>query len=157
MTPEDWERAKDILDAALELPAEERSAYVAAAASGDAALRREVESLIAANEGDWELFDASRADWAPVFEPPEAPRRRIGERIGAYEILQEIGHGGMGQVYLARRADDEFQKKVAIKLVRSGMASLDALQRFRNERQISAALDHPGIARLIDGGTTEQG
>ena len=157
MNPEDWERAKDILDAALELPAAERSAYVAAATGGDAALAREVESLLAANEGDWELFDASRAGWAPPFEPPEPARRRIGERIGAWEILEEIGHGGMGQVYLARRADDEFQKKVAIKLVRSGMASAEVLQRFRNERQISAALEHPGIARLIDGGTTERG
>jgi eukaryotic-like serine/threonine-protein kinase len=157
VTHEDWERAKGILDAALELPAVERSAFVAAAAGGDAALAREVESLLAANEGDWKLFDASRTGWAAAFEPPEPPRRRIGERIGAWEILEEIGHGGMGQVYLARRADDEFQKKVAIKLVRSGMASAEVLQRFRNERQISAALEHPGIARLIDGGTTARG
>ena len=158
MTPAQWERAKEILDAALELPAEERDAYVAAAASGDADLRREVESLLAANEGDWKLFDDAPGDgWAPVFELPEPPRRRLGERIGAYAILEEIGHGGMGQVYLARRADDEFQKNVAIKLVRSGMASAEVLQRFRNERQIAAALEHPGIARLIDGGTTERG
>ena len=157
MTPEDWERAKDILDAALELSAVERPVYVAAATAGDAALAREVESLLEADEGDWKLFDSSRAGWVPAFEPPEPAVRRLGERIGAYEILEEIGHGGMGEVYLARRADDEFQKKVAVKLVRSGMASAEVLQRFRNERQISAALEHPGIARLIDGGTTERG
>ena len=86
-----------------------------------------------------------------------APRSRVGDRIGAYEILSELGHGGMGMVYLAGRADDEFQKKVAIKLMRPGTASEDALRRFRSERQIAASLDHPNIARLLDGGTTEAG
>src|SRR5262249_56400057 len=73
----------------------------------------------------------------------------------AYELLRELGHGGMGQVYLARRADDAFQKNVAIKLIRPGMAGEETLARFRTERQISAALEHPNIARLLDGGTTD--
>ena len=82
---------------------------------------------------------------------------RIGDRVGAYELLSELGQGGMGMVYLARRADDQFQKKVAIKLIRPGMASEFSLQRFRSERQISASLEHPNIARLFDGGATAHG
>lgn len=81
----------------------------------------------------------------------------VGRRIGPYRVIREIGHGGMGTVYLAVRADDQFQKRAAIKLVRRGMDTDDILQRFRNERQILANLDHPNIARLLDGGTTVEG
>ena len=81
----------------------------------------------------------------------------VGLRVGAYELVREIGRGGMGSVYLATRADSEFRKRVAIKLIRHGMESPFAIRRFRNERQILATLEHPNIARLIDGGTTEKG
>src|SRR6185369_2543892 len=80
-----------------------------------------------------------------------------GHRIGQYEVIREIGRGGMGAVYLAARADDQYKKHVAIKLIKRGMDSEDILQRFRNERQILASLDHPNIARLLDGGTTDDG
>jgi len=82
---------------------------------------------------------------------------RIGEKIGPYRIKRLIGQGGMSTVYLATRADDEFQKRVALKLVKRGMDTDDILRRFRNERQILASLDHPNIARLMDGGTTPDG
>ena len=82
---------------------------------------------------------------------------RAGGRIGAYLILEEIGRGGMGEVYRAVRADGEFTKEVAIKLVQGGFDSASIRERFRNERQILAGLDHPNIARLLDGGTTENG
>ena len=81
----------------------------------------------------------------------------IGRRLGAYRIEREIGRGGMGAVYEAIRVDNEFNKRVAIKLVKRGMDTDFILRRFRNERQILAALDHPHIARLLDGGTTDDG
>src|SRR5205085_4199566 len=80
-----------------------------------------------------------------------------GRQFGAYQVIREIGRGGLGAVYLAARADDEYHKQVAIKLVRRGLDTEDILRRFRNERQILAQLDHPNIARLIDGGTTDDG
>ncbi|MGZ5004605.1 MAG: protein kinase domain-containing protein [Chthoniobacterales bacterium] len=80
-----------------------------------------------------------------------------GRQFGSYQIMREIGRGGLGAVYLAARADDEYRKQVAIKLVRRGLDTEDILRRFRNERQILAQLDHPNIARLIDGGTTDDG
>src|SRR5690349_20320789 len=81
----------------------------------------------------------------------------IGERVGAYRIAGELGRGGMGAVYLAERADSEFRRRVAVKVVKRGMDTDSILRRFRNERQILAALDHPNIAHLIDGGTTSDG
>lgn len=87
----------------------------------------------------------------------QAADRMIGRRIGPYRIVSEIGHGGMGTVYRAMRADDEFQIEVAIKVVRRGMDSQLVLERFRTERQILATLEHPFIGRLLDGGTTEEG
>jgi len=80
-----------------------------------------------------------------------------GTRLSAWRVLQEIGRGGMGAVYLATRDDDQFQKRVAIKVVKRGMDTGELLSRFRRERQILANLDHPYIARLIDGGSTPEG
>src|SRR5690606_26050499 len=80
-----------------------------------------------------------------------------GERIGAYRILRELGRGGMGAVYLAERADGQFERRVALKIVRGGFESAEMVRRFLDERQILARLEHPNIARLLDGGVTEQG
>ena len=151
--PGRWREAKRILDEALEQPTGARPAFIAEACGGDEDLRRDVASLAAAAEDEDNILDAP----VPVPFEDVPPRSRLGERIGAYELLSELGRGGMGVVYLARRADDEFQKKVAIKLVSGGLADDAALGRFRSERQISASLDHPHIARLLDGGTTEAG
>src|SRR5262249_8330477 len=82
---------------------------------------------------------------------------RVGRRIGAYNVLLEIGRGGMGEVYRANRADGHYEKEVAVKLVRGGYNTAVVLERFRHERQILASLDHPNIARLLDGGTTDDG
>ena len=155
MTPGQWRRVKAILDAALELPASERAAYLAEACGPDEDFRRRVAAFAEAAEGEDGMLDASNAVAAGA-EIPALPDRS-GERVGAYALLGEIGHGGMGVVYLARRADDEFQKKVAIKLMRPGFVSELDLRRFRSERQIAAAFDHPNIARLLDGGTTRRG
>jgi len=148
-----WREAKRILDEALEVPTGVRPAFIAAACCADEDLRRDVESLAAAAEDGDNILDTP----VPVAFADAPPRSRQGERIGPYELLSEIGRGGMGVVYLARRADDEFQRRVAIKLVSGSLADEVALGRFRSERQISASLDHPHIARLLDGGTTAAG
>jgi len=155
MTPDEWRRVKAILEGVLDQPAEARESYIASACAGDATLRAQVTALAVAAEGDGGMLDASNAVEAGA-EIPEAPSR-AGERVGAYELLAEIGRGGMGTVHLARRADDEFEKRVAIKLMRPGFASDLDLRRFKSERQISAGLDHPNIARLLDGGTNPEG
>ena len=82
---------------------------------------------------------------------------RIGERIGAYRLVRDLGSGGMGAAYLANRADAAYERAVAIKIVKRGMDTDAILRRFRHERQIVADLDHPNIARLVDGGTTGDG
>ena len=156
MTPEDWRRLKEILDEALALEREAREEFLAKACGGDARLLAEVRSLIASHEAPFPMLDAPLPPLsaAALYETagPQA-----GERIGPWELLEEIGHGGMGTVYLGRRADEAFEKKVAIKLVRGGMASESVLRRFRTERQILANLEHPHIARLIDGGAADDG
>jgi non-specific serine/threonine protein kinase/serine/threonine-protein kinase len=151
--PERWRLAKRLLEEALERPETERRAFIAQACGEDDGLRRDVQSLADAASGEETLLDTS----VPVPFEVLAPRSRVGDRFGAYAVLDELGRGGMGVVYLARRADDEFQRKVAIKLLPAGLADAPMLERFLAERQILATLDHPHIARLLDGGTTENG
>ncbi|HKD18434.1 MAG TPA: serine/threonine-protein kinase, partial [Thermoanaerobaculia bacterium] len=155
MTPEEWRRVKAILEDALEHPEDERHSYIDRACGEDLDLREHVRALARAAEGDGGMLDATDAVAAGA-EVPEPPGR-AGERVGAYALEAEIARGGMGVVYLARRADAEFQKKVAIKLMRPGLIGEADLRRFKSERQIAAALDHPNIARLLDGGTTAAG
>lgn len=154
MTPAEWSTVKEILSGALECPPVERSAFLEKACGRDPALRRRVDALIEADERAWSMLEAPAAASSSLaaLRLPVA-----GERVGAYELLSELGHGGMGVVFLARRADDQFEKKVAIKLARSGIAGDSLERRFRAERQIVAGLDHPNIARLLDGGSTPDG
>jgi len=84
----------------------------------------------------------------------ESPKPWIGRRLGVYELIEEIGSGGMGKVYLAFRADDAYRKRVAIKISRASIDGTEMIERFRQERQILASLQHPNIVRLLDGGTT---
>ncbi|HKF42345.1 MAG TPA: protein kinase [Thermoanaerobaculia bacterium] len=155
MTPEEWGAIKEILNRALDLPEAERASFLAEACAGDTELEGRVASLIEADERTWSLLEspAVAASSLAQAEPSMPP----GERIGAYEIVDEIGHGGMGVVYLARRADEEFDKRVAIKTARIGLSDESFRVRFRTERQIVAGLDHPNIARLLDGGTSADG
>src|SRR5918998_1283734 len=132
MTPERWKKVEEVFQAALDLPAGERQGFVAEVRAGGA--------------------DPATNPVTGGFVDPA-----LGRRIGAYRIAREIGRGGMGAVYLAERADSEFRRRVAIKLIKRGMDTDFILRRFRNERQILATLDHPYIARLLDGGTTEDG
>jgi len=158
LTPEDWRRVREILEQALELAPGRRSAYLQEACAGNAALRLEVETLIAADERAGAGFLAGNAaEVSPLLAPPEDPVSLTGSRIGPYQIVEEIGHGGMGTVYRAVRADDQYRKQVAIKVVRGGLGDEFRVHRFKAERQILANLDHANIARLLDGGATEDG
>jgi non-specific serine/threonine protein kinase/serine/threonine-protein kinase len=153
MTPEEWQEIKEIFQSAIERDKDQRAAFVAEACAGNIQLSTEVERLIALHEqaGDFIETPLGGLD----LDLLGAAREQAGRRIGAYELMREIGHGGMGAVYLAVRADQQYQKRVAIKLVNRGMDSEGILRRFRNERQILASLDHPNIAKLLDGGTTD--
>ncbi|HEX4946561.1 MAG TPA: serine/threonine-protein kinase [Blastocatellia bacterium] len=158
MSPERYRQVKALFQAVLDVESPVRATYLQEACGDDAELRQEVESLLASHDEAGEFIETPAAA-AVTLSYSDAPSASsaVGQRIGPYQILREIGHGGMGAVYLATRADDQYKKRVAIKLVRHGMGSDFIVRRFRHERQILASLDHPNIARLLDGGTTEDG
>jgi serine/threonine-protein kinase len=153
MSAEHWQRVRRLLEEARELPPTERGAFLTRVCGGDASLRAEVESLIAHGKESADLLDRP-ADGSTLAEPPSSPRV---ERVGPYRVVREVGRGGMGSVFLATRDDDEFKRQVALKLLHPGMVSEDIVRRFRNERQILAGIDHPHVAKLYDGGTTDDG
>ena len=155
MTPERWQKIDQLLDDVLELESGARAGFLDKACTADSQLRLEVESLLAASEQSGNFIESPFLSAADLKDDDSISL--AGQSLGSYRLLREIGSGGMGVVYLAVRADDEFKKQVAIKLVRPGPHNKDLLRRFRRERQILASLDHPNIARLYDGGTTEQG
>jgi serine/threonine protein kinase len=157
MNPEQWQRVKDVLDDALRLDAVQRPSYLDKIFATDPDLRPEVESLLRSHVLAQSSFLRDPALAVLPDLASTTPATRIGRRLGAYDILEEIGHGGMGEVYRAVRVDGEFDHQVAVKLVRGGFDSKFILERFRQERQILAGLDHPNIARLLDGGTTNDG
>jgi eukaryotic-like serine/threonine-protein kinase len=150
-----WKRVEAVLNEALELRPEDRSAYLDRACAGDPELRREVDSLLATVDKSLGFIEQPLHKVAKhLAEESEGP----GSRIQSYQLLRVIGEGGMGKVYLAARADDQFNQQVAIKLLQASFAQTTTmLLRFRGERQILADLDHPNIARLLDGGVTPSG
>jgi len=152
VNPEKWAQIKELFGSALEQQPGDRSAFLRNACGQDAELRSEIESLLASFDSNQSLG----AD-APPAGAATSAAAAAGQNIGHYRVIREIGSGGMGAVYLAVRADDEYNKRVAIKLVQAGIDTQEILNRFRHERQILAALDHPNIAKLLDGGTTAQG
>lgn len=157
MNPRRWQQIKASLHEALELTPELRRAYIDRITADDAELREELESLIAAHDGATDEFLNTPAAAAGAFGEVLGPDPWVGKHIGAYQLIEEVGSGGMGEVYRAVRADDAFQKQVAIKLIRTGQDSAFVVQRFRTERQIMASFEHPNIARLLDGGSTAEG
>ena len=172
MTPERWAKIEEIFQAALDCEPTLRAAFIAEKCGGEAELCREVKKLI-------ERYDTGN----PFLESPvwtdsvffqttlknqiassldkevadfEEDESLAGQLVGAYRLTEEIGRGGMGVVYAATR-DEDFQQKVAVKIVKRGMDTDFVLSRFRQERQVLAALSHPNVARLLDGGATEDG
>ena len=156
MDPKNWQKVRSVLELSLELPPEERAEFLDSACT-DEEIRREVDSLLAFEDNDDGALETPAIS-AVIADRKSVPVRSLsGLLIGKYRIEREIGAGGMGTVYLAHRADGEFDQRVAIKLISGGMDSEAILRRFLNERRILASLEHPNIARLIDGGTTEGG
>ncbi|MCP4657946.1 MAG: serine/threonine protein kinase [bacterium] len=151
MNPERWQRLKDVFAQANELDNPvRREAFLDEACAGDRELRREVDSLLAAAATTESLVDRPFVDLHAESETTPA-----GRRIGPYKVLREIGRGGLGIVYLAVRV--EFEQRVALKVIKRGMDTDEVVGRFHRERQILANLEHPAIARLLDGGSTEDG
>jgi serine/threonine protein kinase/tetratricopeptide (TPR) repeat protein/TolB-like protein len=153
LTPQRWQRIKEVFADAQERNPAERSSFLKEVCASDESLRSEVESLLAAAENE-AAGDASAAASAESSRLNDA---MIGRRIGAYKIIQRIGRGGMATVYLASRADEQYEKQVAFKILLPELGSEELLRRFRNERQTLAKLDHPNIVKLLDGGSTEEG
>ncbi|HVU45111.1 MAG TPA: protein kinase [Terracidiphilus sp.] len=158
MKPERWKQIRAVFEEAELLTLAERAQYLDRACAGDSELRIEVESLLhAQSQAGSEFMGRPVADLVSATDNETLISSRIGRTLGPYQIVAEIGHGGMGEVYRAVRIDGQFEQQVAIKLVRVGLGSPFIVQRFLHERQILATLNHPNIARLLDGGTTEDG
>lgn len=182
MTPNDWERAKELFEAALELDPSLRASFLAENCR-ESSLQQEVEKLLVNYQAAGSFLDSpamssgipksigpaevQMQEWAradlPSGQDPPTPRRAevedpmVGRCLGAYKLVWRVGEGGMAAVFLARRADDAYEKRVAIKVVQPGVDSRELLSRFRNERQTLADLDHPNIVKLLDGGSTSEG
>jgi serine/threonine protein kinase len=149
-------REDTIVDAALELPPEERAAYLDQACGNDAGLRQMVEGMLRA----YQRIDAPRA-FANVttrVDPRSAgpPVEQAGDRVGRYKLLQQIGEGGYGTVYMAEQ-EEPVRRRVALKVVKLGMDTKQVVARFEAERQALALMDHPNIAKVLDAGATETG
>jgi serine/threonine protein kinase/Tol biopolymer transport system component/tetratricopeptide (TPR) repeat protein len=157
VTAERWELVKNLFESALTVSVADRASFLHRQCADDEEVRREVASLLESLDESGRFLESPLISVKEVVDLPPSPPSLAGLRVGAYELVREIGRGGMGTVYLATRADNEFKKRVAIKLIRGGMESDSIIRRFRNERQILARLEHPNIARLLDGGTTADG
>jgi eukaryotic-like serine/threonine-protein kinase len=179
MTSDNWDRAKELFEAALELESSQRASFLAENC-GEESIRRQVEELLINYQEAGSFLDDPVLTPAPNA-PSEIPREEasrphpepeellatatsveaadpmVGRHLGDYKIVRRIGQGGMAAVFLAVRADDAYRKQVAIKLVQPGVDSGELLSRFRNERQTLAGLDHPNIVKLLDGGSTPEG
>src|SRR5580658_399728 len=156
MTPERWAQIRQIFDGALERSPKDRAAYLRVVCARDDAMRREVESLLESHADASGFLAKPAVDLGHTlhYSGEESGEYPAGFRAGPYQLEKRIGRGGMGSVWLASRPEGV---KVAVKLVKRGMDTSEILRRFRMERQVLASLDHPNIARLIDGGSTPEG
>ena len=158
--PDRWRVIEATFEAALQARTDERPDVLQRLCGDDVDLRREIDSLLAAHAASGGFLNTSAESFASPFlvaaaarEPADVP----GALVGRYRLVEEIGRGGMGRVWLAERADGQFDQRVALKLVKRGMDSDEILARFLRERQILARLEHPNIGRLLDGGVSEDG
>lgn len=159
-----WQKVETIVDQALEIDEERRNKFIEKKCGDDERLIGEVTTLLESifdSEGWLEEPGQYKKDFykeiSEDVELPSPARSLIGSEVGAYTVKEKIGEGGMGRVYLAERSDGTFDHKVAIKIVRNGLASGKNVRRFKREQQILAGFNHPGIARLYDGGVTGKG
>ena len=152
-----WKKAAGLFDHCLELPESQQADFLRRSCGGEGELREAVERLLRLDDTR-DVF----LDRGPVTAMEDALSERLAERwigrtLGAYQLAEPLGQGGMGQVFLAHRADQTFSKRVAVKIFAAGLVTDELVAGFRRERQILATLEHPNIARLIDGGSTEEG
>ncbi|MDR3385758.1 MAG: serine/threonine-protein kinase [Rudaea sp.] len=161
MDTQRWQRIAAIFDEAVEAPLHARAVLLEKLCDGDAEIRREVETLLAA-DASAATFDSgvdsarnlAAAEWVQGADDESV---QAGERVGPWQVLRELGRGGMGVVWLVERADGQFEQRAALKLIKRGMDSEAVIARFLRERQILARLEHPHIARLLDGGIAADG
>ncbi len=153
MTPDRWQKLKPVLEEALEMQMDARADFLRKVCNDELLL--EAQSLLNFEDKESDPFDQPAYDIVTGNGNPAAAKSVIGLQIGRYKVISELGSGGMGTVFLAERADGEFEQKVALKLIKNGLGSDTILRRFVSERQILASLNHPNIAHLIDGGTTD--
>ena len=149
-----WEQVKEIFSSALDIESGRRGAFVRDRCNGDDGLKAEVESWLASHAESEGFIDTPAFSADQLFSNGTPT---TGRKFGNYTIIREIGHGGMGAVYLAERNDGEFEQQVAIKIVRQTIVEKEIVNHFRRERQILASLNHPNIAKLFDGGVTDDG
>jgi serine/threonine protein kinase/Flp pilus assembly protein TadD len=157
-----WQQVQAVFQQVLDLTAAERGAFLDRACAGDPDLRREVEALLDADREADGFMVRPGVEYAAALarntgEPDPAADAMAGRRLGAWRLLEEIGRGGMGTVYLAERADGQYEHRVALKLLQLGLAGGESRRRFLQERQILARFRHPNIATLLDGGVTDDG
>jgi|GEM_PF-5853892 len=156
MSTERWPQIKKILESALEQSPDRRAEYVRRACQGDVELQREVEAYLRCDAVADEALPVT--GWRKAAPQQAAAQAVDLDRAGAYRILEKIGEGGTGIVYLAERDDGEYVQRVAVKVIKAAAPqSVDLVELFRNERRILARLEHPNIARMIDSGTTGTG
>ena len=143
---------------ALEKPAEKRAAFLDAMCEGDAALHQRLEALLAAHEAPDELLaEASPAAKATIkLDLADAPDEAVGQTLGRYKLLERVGEGGCGVVYVAEQTEP-VRRRVALKVIKLGMDTKQVVARFEAERQALAMMDHPNIAKVLDAGTTDVG
>lgn len=153
ITAERWNQISALFDQACRQAPEERRAFLKQACGDDDALYQEVVSLLEADHGVDSLLDGVALDAVDLVDE----LTQVGKQVGPYRLVRQLGAGGMGAVYLAERVDGQFEQQVALKLIKRGMDSNQILRRFQMERQILARLQHPNIARLLDGNVTEAG
>ncbi len=151
---ERFRRVRALFDEAAALPSEQRAAFVRNSAAGDAALEQDVLKLLASVESAQQGGFLGEPAWK---RGPAEAAVKTGEWFGPYRVVRKLSAGGMGSVYLVMRADDVYQRQAALKIIRADCMTESLVHRFHQERQILARVDHPNIARIIDGGTTSTG
>ncbi|MGA2247497.1 MAG: protein kinase, partial [Verrucomicrobiota bacterium] len=156
---EPHEREIEVFNVALELPADQRAAYLEVACVGDDALRHRLEALFAAADQAGELLpktDTSAKVTLKLDLPAAPDDNAVGQTIGRYKLLEQVGEGGCGVVYVAQQ-NEPVRRRVALKVIKLGMDTKEVIARFEAERQALAMMDHPNIAKVLDAGTTETG
>ena len=158
MSSTDWFRRVDaIFDAALDLPVAERADFLTRTCGDDPAVAAAVRRLLAEHDSEGGVLSLPAARLGAPLLAIATDSSPLPSRIGAFRIIRELGHGGMGAVYLGEREDGQFAQRAALKLMRHSSAGEQVVRRFLDERRILALLEHPGIARLLDGGVTTDG